>query len=429
MKRIFKVFIVAVLEWEARQVLKKYKPKIVAITGSVGKTSTKDAIYTVMSHFFFTRKSQKSFNSEIGVPLTILGLQNAWNNPIGWIYNIISGLSLIFVKQKYPDWLVLEVGADRPGDIKRIARSIQPDITVVTRLSKIPVHVEYFGSVEDLYKEKGYLVQALKPAGTLVLNSDDEDVMLFKKDFDGETILFGFHEPADYLASDVSISYKNGKPEGVGFLVVNGNEETELVLKGSLGKQHAYSVVAAFAVGGALGLDMNGMAHAFNTFEPVPGRMRLLDGVKETMIIDDSYNSSPIALNEALNTLESMEVSGRKIAILGDMLELGVYSPDEHKKVGKRVAEICKLLFTVGVRARGMAEGALEAGMDEDNVFQYEDSERAGADAEVKIKEGDVVLVKGSQGVRMEKAVEAIMAVPQKKKRLLVRQDEEWSKR
>lgn len=143
-KKVSKKVVTAILQFEAQLVLKKYKPNIVAVTGSVGKTSTKDAIFSVLSTSFFTRKSDKSFNNELGVPLTILGLQTAASDPSGWIRNIFDGLALILLTHKYPRWLVVEVGADRPGDIRAIASWLRPDIAVVTRLSDVPVHVEFF---------------------------------------------------------------------------------------------------------------------------------------------------------------------------------------------------------------------------------------------------------------------------------------------
>ncbi len=429
MKSVLKSIVVAILEWETRLVLKKYKPKIVAVTGSVGKTSSKDAIYTVLSHFFYTRKSEKSYNGEIGIPLTVLGCPNAWNSTRGWIRNIFEGLLLILLPNRYPDWLVIEVGADRPGDIKHMAELIKPDIAVVTRLSKVPVHVEYFGSPEELYTEKGYLVKALKPGGTLILNSDDEDVMLFKELTAEAIMLYGLQEPATVSARDISLEYDEVKvktPKGISAVVTHANDEVKVVLEGSVGKQYIYSVLAACAVGVVLDLDMTGMAHAFRDFEPPKGRMRLIPGIKETTIIDDTYNSSPIALEEALRTIDDMKVVGKKIAVLGDMLELGTYTAEEHKKAGERAAKTVDILFTVGVRARGIAEGALQAGMPESVVFQYEESKTAGKDLELQLKKGDVVLVKGSQGVRMERAVEEVMVEPQHKERLLVRQDPEW---
>src|SRR3989344_4968803 len=126
MKQFLKKIIIVLIQWEAILVLKKYKPQIIAVTGSVGKTSTKDAIFTVLSSKFFVRKSEKSFNSDVGVPLTILGCKNAWNNPFLWAKNLLEGFALLILKNHYPKWLVLEVGADRPGDIRKLARWLNP---------------------------------------------------------------------------------------------------------------------------------------------------------------------------------------------------------------------------------------------------------------------------------------------------------------
>src|SRR3989344_2082713 len=167
MRSVFKQLVVTLLRLEARAVLKKYKPKIVAVTGSVGKTSAKDAIYSVLAEGSHVRKSEKSFNSEIGLPLTILGAPNAWSNPLKWIENLFDGLFLIIFPAKYPEWLVLEVGADRPGDIKSLATWLPVDVAVITRLPEVPVHVEYFDSPEEVVEEKAALIHALKSGGTL----------------------------------------------------------------------------------------------------------------------------------------------------------------------------------------------------------------------------------------------------------------------
>jgi len=433
MKTILKKAVIAILIWEAKLVLQKYKPKIIAVTGSVGKTSTKDATFSVLSHFFFVRKSEKSFNSEIGVPLTILGCPNGWNNPFIWLKNIFEGLALILMPNNYPDWLILEVGADSPGDIQAITKWIKPDITMVTRLSKVPVHVEFFASPEDVFREKGYLVSALKRDGILILNADDEDVLAFRSLVDNKTILFGVGIGADVLGSDYEIMYENhdGKkePVGVNFNVEYSGNRVRAELRRGLGIQQMYPALASMAVARALELPIEKVVSALKTHEPSLGRMRILRGIKKSLIIDDSYNSSPVASFEAIKVLKDINVSGRKIAVIGDMLELGIYSTEEHKKAGKQVGEFVDMLFTVGVRSRGVAEGALQAGMSEDNIFQYEDSREAGKDLEIMMREGDTVLIKGSQGVRMEKVVEEVLATPLQKDKLLVRQDTEWKKR
>lgn len=434
MKQIFKIAVVSILTWEAKLVLKKYKPQIVAVTGSVGKTSTKDAIFTVLSQFHFVRKSQKSFNSEIGVPLTVLGCPSGWNNPMLWLKNIIEGLILIVLPNHYPKWLVLEIGADRPGDIETVTKWIKPDITVVSKLSKVPVHVEFFPSPEDVFREKSYLVSALKKDGILILNSDDEDVLAFRSLVDNKTILYGAGNGADVLGNNYHTLYRDTEkrhtPIGIEFDVTYGNETAPVQILKGLGIQQMYPGLAALSVGLALDLPLEKLAAALREHEPSRGRMRILPGIKSTLIIDDSYNSSPVALTEALSALKSLDDNGgRKIAVLGDMLEIGMYSTDEHKKAGQNVASFANLLFVVGIRARNIAEGALEAGMDEANIFQYEDSRVAGKDLEIMLREGDTVLVKGSQGVRMEKVVEEIFADPMHAKDFLVRQDPEWENR
>ncbi len=426
MKSIFKKIIVAILQREASLILKKYKPKIIAITGSVGKTSTKDAIFTVMKESFFVRKSEKSFNSEIGVPLTILGCSNAWNNPILWLKNIAEGLMLILLKNHYPKWLILEVGADRPLDIKDLTKWLKPDIVVITTLPDVPVHIEYFDSPEDVIKEKEYLVKALKSDGVLVLNYDDKKVLELEKKYQYKAVTFGFDRGATFLASHYRGDiYK----KQISFRVDVDGSSVPVLVKNSLGRQHIYPALASFAVGRSQGLDVASMVLAYEHHEIPQGRMKLIDGIRKSIIIDDSYNSSPIAVEEALKVLEDVSVSGRKFAILGDMMELGTYSMEEHKKVGVRVAHSADRLITVGIRARDIAESAIKNGMKKEYIFHFEDSMKAGKELKNMLEKGDVALIKGSQSIRMEKIVKEVMAHPEKAGELLVRQDKEWEVR
>src|SRR3989338_2206143 len=189
MKNFLKKAIVLILICEARLVLSRYRPKIIAITGSMGKTAAKDAICAALSGGGLrARKSEKSFNSELGVPLTILGLENAWRNPLRWAENILRGLWLAARKTGYPAWLVLEVGADRPGDIRKIARWLRPDIAVITGVSDIPAHVEFFDSPAHVLKEKRTLADSLKLGGKLILNGDDVQMQRLRAEFRGATV-------------------------------------------------------------------------------------------------------------------------------------------------------------------------------------------------------------------------------------------------
>lgn len=428
MKNIFKKIIIFLLEIEARLVLKKYKPNIIAITGSVGKTSTKDAIYSVLSTSFFVRKSEKSFNSEIGLPLTILGCPNAWSNLFLWMKNLFEGALLILLRNHYPKWLVLEVGADRPGDISSIAKWLKPDIVVMTRIPEVPVHIEFFKSLEMLVEEKAYLVKALKKDGVLVLNKDDSLVVSFRNMAEN-VVTYGFEQGANFLASDMSILYEEGKPCGVKFRVDCKGCSVPVEIKGVLGRGHIESALAALAVGVNQNINIVLIGEALSGHSAPPGRMKILDGIEGSVIIDDSYNSSPVALEEALNTINEVTVPGRKIVVLGDMLELGSFSVDEHRRAGKQAASIADILITVGVRARHIIEGAQEAEMKKQDILQFSESKEAGIKIKELIKNGDLILIKGSQGVRMEKVVEVIMAHPEKKKELLVRQEDEWLRR
>jgi UDP-N-acetylmuramyl pentapeptide synthase len=170
------------------------------------------------------------------------------------------------------------------------------------------------------------------------------------------------------------------------------------------------------------------MGQSLEGYKTTPGRMKLIDGINNSTIIDDSYNSSPVALYEALNVLDAVNAPGKKIAVLGDMMELGSFAADEHKKAGEKVAAIADMLVTVCVRARYFAEGARKGGMEKKNILQFDDSQIAGQKLAGKLGHGDIVLVKGSQSVRMERVVEEIMEHPEEKKELLVRQEKEWQK-
>ena len=433
LKNILKTVITNIITFEARMVLRKYHPQIIAVTGSVGKTSTKDAIYAAIAPHFFVRKSQKSFNSEIGVPLTILGCPNAWNSVFGWIGNITDGFLLIFWRHAYPKILIIEVGADRPGDIKKITSWLKPDMVIVTKFAPVPVHVEFFGSPKKVIEEKSELVKALKENGLLILSSDDEDVLSLKSLVRRKTITFGFGSGADIRGTNEAIEYeKSGnydKPIGQLFRVDAGGNSVPVSVKNSIGRHVTYSVLAAFAVGMNLGLNMVKLSHALSSYSTPNGRMRLIDGIKGSVIIDDSYNSSPVAAKEALETLGAIQSGGKKIAVLGDMMELGKYSVEEHRSIGNLTSITANLMATVGIRARDIAEGALEAGMDERKILQYEKSEEAGKELERFISQGDIILIKGSQSVRMEKTVEEVMAHPEEKDKLLVRQEKQWQKR
>jgi UDP-N-acetylmuramyl pentapeptide synthase len=433
--KFFKKILVAIMTWEARSVLARYKPKIIAVTGNVGKTTTKDAIFAALSSELYIRKSDKSFNSDVGVPLAILGLENGWSDPLIWISNIVRGFMLVAFSSDYPKWLVLEIGADRPGDIRSIARWLKPDIVIITAIPEIPVHVEFFDSPEALLREKLSLAEHLRPGGTLIVNGDDPYMADLRNnsgsDFRGATITYGMESNDDFCASHDEVIYERDAPVGMRFSITHEGMTLPVSLYGALGNPRIYCALAALAVSSRVGVNLTSAAASLAQWAPPPGRTRILKGIRGSVIIDDTYNSSPAAALAALDTLKSVATTGRRVAMMGDMLELGRYSVDAHRQIGVRAAATADLLITVGFRARVMAEAALDAGMADDQVRSYEqdEAERAGLELEKEIKNGDITLVKGSQSIRMERAVAMIMAEPQKAPELLVRQEDEWKDR
>ncbi len=427
MKTIFKKIIAYILKIESQLVLWKYKPKIIAITGSVGKTSTKDAVYAALSKMAYIRKSEKSFNSEIGLPLTILGCPNGWNNPLIWLENILRGLWLFVWPHKYPTWLVLEVGVGKQGDMKKTASWVKTDAVIITAIGETPPHIEFFNSYKHLVDEKSQLIKTLKPDGLLVLNADDPVVLGMKAKSKHRLITYGFSEGADILGSGESISYNEaGEPIGIIFRADEEGNSLPVVIEGVFGRNHVYASLAALALSSGLKLNMVTAINSLKNYDVPSGRMRLLKGIKETFIIDDTYNSSPLACESALNTLKEIKLKGRRIAVLGDMLELGKHTVEAHKNIGKIAKDKADYIVIVGPRAKSIKEGAVEAGMEEKNIFEFLNSQEAGNFIKNFVQKDDIILVKGSQGMRMERIVEMILLDQKNKEKLLVRQDEEW---
>ena len=434
----FKAIIVRILTLESRLILRKYKPFIVAVTGSVGKTSTKDAIYSVLKSpglclpdggICYVRKTDKSMNSDIGLPLTVIGVPNAWRDIGGWVNNIIAGLKLILIKSEYPDCLILEVGADHPGDIRNIAHWLQPDIAVITKVSKTPVHVEFFDSPEQVFEEKASLAEAVKPGGTLVLFADDEKVASLAdrvKDKGVKILTFGITAPATVRGTDCKAIYADNAPIGISFTLDLVGEKSPVIIHNILGSSYMYPLLAAAAVGKARNVPLASIVSSLESYDAPKGRMHIIQGLNGSTLIDDTYNSSPDAVVSALDTLKGLETSGAKIAVLGDMMELGKYSTEQHRGAGKEVVGSANQLITVGPRSRATAEEAVKGGLPAGAANSFATSEEAAAFLAPIVKSGDIILIKGSQSMRMEKVAKALLRQPERAGELLVRQEKEW---
>ena len=430
MRQTFKKILVFILTLIAKGIIKRHDPTIVAITGSVGKTSTKDAIYEVLRREGSVRRSEKSFNSELGVPLSIIGAQNAWGNPIGWIKVIFHGIGqLLTSKKDFPKTLVLEVGADRPGDISTIAAWLKPHVVVITRLPDVPVHIEFFPTVESLVEEKMSLAKGARKDGTLVLNVDDQRILAAKEKLPFKSVTFGTTgNRTMLLASHVQVlAASPTSPGGLTFKVNFEGKSFPVNLPKIYTETFLTIALAALGVAYALNVNILNAIAALADYDTPPGRAHLLPGANDTILIDDTYNSSPAAAEAGLKMLKDLPFGKRKIAILGDMLELGKHTSDEHKKIGVYAKKCATVLIAVGMRSKETAAAAREAGMKK--VYEVDTAYEAAEMMQNLSHTGDVIFVKGSQGMRMERTVKALMAEPDEAKDVLVRQDAEWEKK
>ena len=426
MKTLAKKIIYTILRWEATLVLKRFKPKVIGVAGSVGKTSTKDAIYTALKDYVSIRKNQKSFNSEIGVPLTILGLETGWGSPKAWIKNIFLGIKILFSKQ-YPEWLVLELGTDRPGDMKKLTSWIALDYAVFTRFPEVPVHAEYFAKAQDVNDEDAQMMFGLKKTGVLVLNADDAQIaeLALKSTF--KTLWYGFTAKSNGVSvSNIEMQYReDGIVSGQNIKINFGSNSVPFLIDGALGVQHAYPILASLVVAKDMGINVLDVLQSMQSHRAPAGRMNVLEGENGITIIDDSYNSSPIAVDLAIKTLAQINAN-TKIVVLGDMAELGKYTTAEHKKIAHTLKENkISHIITLGTRAEFIFEEAQELGI---KYLHTAVSHKNAAEKVIEWSKGKtVVLVKGSQSSRMEKVSFELLADKTKAKSLLVRQDSYWN--
>lgn len=413
-----KTILYTILRILAKLAIKKYQPQIIAITGSVGKTSCKEAIFCVLKDKFKVARNVKNYNNEIGVPLTILRQSIApGKNIFKWFFIFMTSLKLLLVKDEhYPSILILEMGADRPGDIKYLTSIAKPNIAVITAIGSS--HIEYFKTIQNIVKEKSSILDRLDQQDWAIINQDEELLHDTIAKVKSNLKTFGRSGLSDVYLSNIHITQYDGH-YGTSFKLKHKGSETPMFLPLVLGWQHAQAAASACAVGLVLGMNLVEIGEALNQYTPVKGRTNLIAGIKNSWIIDDTYNASPQSSKVALEILA--EMPGRKIAIFGDMLELGSLSEEGHQAVGRIVFELgIDYLFVIGERARDIARGAKQAGMSEDKIFNFPSVHKAGTFVQDRIKENDIILVKGSRGAKMEQMVYEIMAKPWEVDELLV---------
>jgi len=414
MRNIFRRILALKLKFIAKLVLRKYRPTIIGITGSVGKTSAKRAIYSVLSVRYSVRSSRANFNNEFGLPMSIIGDWSEVSGIFFWPKVLLTGLGLVLIKQKYPEMLILEYGIDKPRDMEYLLSIVKPNVGVFTAVGDIPVHVEFFSGPDAVAKEKGKLVESLSSAGFAIVNHDDDTVMLYSKRTRARMITYGFGKGADVQITGFKYAKvtrkKDALPEGISCTLRYAGTSCAVTLHGVYGKVQAYAAAAAAASGIAFEINLATTSEALKNYTPAPGRMRIINGIKNSFIMDDSYNASPLSMHAALHTLKELP-GKRKVAVLGDMRELGTYTISAHETIGALAAKNADLLLTVGEKAKFIAEAAQKAGMKKNKIMSFDDAFEAGNVVAKIMKRGDLVLVKASRGVHLERVVKEISLV------------------
>ncbi len=394
--------------------------KLITVAGSVGKTSTKLAIATLLSQKYRVRLHEGNHNTHLSAPLAILGINFPGNPRNFWQWHKVFSATRKRIKSpssQEPQIIIQELGTDRPGDIEQFSKYLAPNIAVITSVS--PEHMEFFGSIDAVAQEE---LAAASFAEIAILNQDDISPDFFKYVRNSNVSTYSSIGGANYnfIANNFSlIDGFGGKIQTPEYGEINVQVKV-------FGEHSLRPIIGAVAVSAKLGLSSQEIIGGLVSLKPIPGRMNFMRGVKESVLIDDTYNSSPAALEAAIQTLYALSAPS-KIAIIGSMNELGESSAFEHQKIGEMLDGISlSWVITVGEQAnRFLAPAARLRGC---QVYEAKNAIDAGTFAHKIMERGSLVLLKGSQGeVYLEEATK-ILLLNKEDENLLVRQDEKWKK-
>ena len=401
-------FIQCILRYLAKLILWRYKPLIIGVTGSVGKTSTKEAIYTVLRKKFRVERNIFNLNTEIGMPLTIIRGKDAKRNILLWFYNFFHTFWLFIFKTKaYPEILVLEMSEDAPGMIKYLVDLAQPKISVVTSIGDPPVHLEYYKNINHLIEEISYLPQSLSLDDTIVLNADNPLVFNFKDKTVAQVFSYGFSENSDVKITKYKlINTEDLENIGMNFRLESSGSFVPVRIEGVFGKGQIYALAAAAAVGLSLDMNLVEISEAMKDYKIVKGRTKFIPGINNSWLLDDSYNACPDSVRVALDLLKEVPAK-RKIVALGDMKELGVNSNQAHIEIGKDIANVAQVFIAIG-EEMAFAKQIIDDEYPNTETFWFKDSQEAKVLIKKMIKKGDLVLIKGSRVMEMEKITEEL---------------------
>ena len=361
----------------ARHVRRGTSAPVVAITGSAGKTTTKEMTARLLETAGPVLRTEGNLNNQYGLPLMLLRLRPEHR------------------------FAVLELGMSAAGELRHLSGIAEPDVAVITNVAA--VHLQFFDSVDAIAAAKAEILEGLRPNGVAVLNGDDPRVRRVGEARQGAVIWFGHDR-----AFAVSAERWRGTVHGMRFDLRLGDETIDIALP-LAGPHFVMNFLAAAAVAHHLGVRPEAIALAATEMKPAPHRGEVLRLGESVTVIDDAYNSNPSAVEAAVTSL-GMAGGGRRVAFLGDMLELGPTGHELHMETGRRIAGRIDVLVGVGPLAHALLEGARERGMAADRLHHFADAPQASAAAGGLVRPGDAVLVKGSRGVRMEAVVEALKA-------------------
>lgn len=354
---------------------------VIAVTGSVGKTSTKDMIASVLGQSFKVLKTQGNFNNEIGVPLTIFNLS------------------------REDEIAVIEMGMNHFGEIHNLSKIARPDMAVITNIGTS--HIENLGSREGILKAKSEIFDYMKKKGKAFLNGDDDLLVSLRDQLTVPVCFFGLSHSNDIYANKIE---EKGLEGTYASIVWDSNEmQIEIPVPG---RHMVYNALVAVAIGLELGMTKEKIKEGIKNYQASKMRMNISRNKKGIYIINDAYNASPQSMKAALDVLSQLKEGKRKIVVLGDMLELGTYSEQAHKEVGEYVAKkALDYLFTFGREAENIALAAMNAGMDKNKVFIFLDQEELFNQLQMLVDSNDMILFKASRGMHLEKTVEKLEEV------------------